>query len=155
MLINDITSARTEGRLTLSAMVTPSRTPAHPFQAVFEFDGIDERDIRPRGDPFLASMLLPAMALGEDIEVEGPVSPMLGASVERILDIYAAWAPLVKGRPTMPGTFGRPSVRATVQPACTHGDRTALFFSGGVDSWFELFVSQSNGIWHGARLAMD
>ena len=85
---------------------------------MFEFEGVNEGETEARGDPFLASMLLPAMVLGEDIEIEAPVSPMLVASLPRIMDIYAAWAPLIKGRPTVTGALGRSSVRAS-----SHGER--------------------------------
>jgi hypothetical protein len=80
-------------------------------------------------DPALAALLLPAMALGARLSIEGPVSPRLLAGIDRLQDVFALWAPR---------RFRRVPVRA--RPAATApagpGRGLACFFSGGVDSLY-------------------
>jgi hypothetical protein len=75
--------------------------------------------------PFLCVCLLPAMRRGEDVEVRGPVSPLLLGRCAQIADVYARWD----------SRLHRSSVRAEdllESPARAPG--VACFFSRGVDS---------------------
>ena len=84
------------------------------------------------GDPFLAACLLPAMFIGEDLEIAAPVSLRLLAATDTVQDIFLAW---------FPGKFERIKVHAAVSRAAvapSAARRAAVFFSGGVDSWFSL-----------------
>ena len=47
----------------------------------------------PDGSAFVCACLLPAMRLGEDLEVDGPVSPLLMRGLARAHDLYRAWDP--------------------------------------------------------------
>src|SRR5207244_5069949 len=48
---------------------------------------------RSDGSAFVCACLLPAMRLGEDVEVDGPVSPLLMRGLSRAHDLYRAWDP--------------------------------------------------------------
>ncbi|MDQ3934519.1 MAG: hypothetical protein M3340_07795 [Actinomycetota bacterium] len=90
------------------------------------------------GDPLLAALLLPAMALGEELVIEAPVSAMLYRSAFTAMEIYAAWwgdryrrVPLRCG-PAAAETRPRPP-------------GVGLFFTAGVDSYFSLLKDCENG----------
>jgi hypothetical protein len=80
-------------------------------------------------DPALAALLLPAMAAGAPLSVEGPVSARLLAGIDRLQDVFPLWAP---------GRFRRVPVRAHPAAAAPAppGRGLACFFSGGVDSLY-------------------
>src|SRR3712207_3072251 len=46
--------------------------------------------------PFLVATLLLAMRLGEDLRVDGPVSPRLLHNLEDVQLLYAAWDPTLR-----------------------------------------------------------
>jgi hypothetical protein len=75
---------------------------------------------------WLAIGLPLAMALGEDLELDGLVSPRLLDATERIQDIYSGWAPL----------FSRARVHADAGLPCEAAAERVrgCFFSRGVDS---------------------
>jgi glycosyltransferase involved in cell wall biosynthesis len=77
--------------------------------------------------PFLPMALLPAMLRGEDLHVDGLVSPRLLHNAGIAATAYASWHPGLR-RPRL--SAGGPAARRV-----PHG-RTAAFFSRGVDSMF-------------------
>lgn len=82
---------------------------------------------RADGSPFLCASVLLAMQLGEDLDVEGPVSPLLLERAPRIVDLYARWDPRLY----------RSRVRAEADPQ--RPPRAAgigCFLSRGVDSFY-------------------
>ena len=84
------------------------------------------------GDPFLASLLVPAMAAGERLAIGAPVSPRLLEALPDLQAIHRCFDPrhmpiLVEAAPRhdpATPTAGAPGV--------------GLFFSMGVDSWYCL-----------------
>ena len=77
------------------------------------------------GSPFVCPALLPAMLLGEDLEIDAPVSPLLLRGLAEVGDLYRAWAPELRG--------GR--LRAAAEAEREIGGRgVGCFFSRGVDS---------------------
>ena len=81
-------------------------------------------------DAFVAAGLIPAMALGRDLEIDPdiPVSPLLLENCETIQDIFLHWA----------DHFGQPFRRIKITggkrcPAPELNPVTVSFFSGGVD----------------------
>jgi hypothetical protein len=84
------------------------------------------------GDPFLAGLLIPAMSLGEDLEIDAPVSAeLLEAARDRLAPILRCWgwehAPV--------------EIRCSAEPSPLPGSAarsSACFFSGGVDSWYSV-----------------
>jgi hypothetical protein len=75
--------------------------------------------------PFLAAALQLAMRRREDLQIDGPVSPLLLRRCEWIQQIYAAWDP----------TLSHCELRASAEIEPSPGrDAAASFFSRGVDS---------------------
>lgn len=85
-------------------------------------------------DAVFAAALLPAMKLGERLEVEGPVSPSLLRSSERVQDIFVTWDRAIHRRDPW---YRRIEVDA--RPAYDRSPLpkrgAAAFFTGGVDSF--------------------
>lgn len=74
---------------------------------------------------YLAATLIPAMRAGENLKVEGTVSPKLLATAPAIQGILSKWFPRTRGV----------EVDATPDPE-TKSSGAACFFSGGVDSFY-------------------
>jgi hypothetical protein len=79
------------------------------------------------GSPFACALLLPAMRLHEDLEIDGPVSPRLvrGAAVAR--EVYLDWCPELHPARVRVAEELAPRARA---------DGVGCFFSRGVDSTY-------------------
>ena len=86
------------------------------------------------GDPFLAAAFFPAMATGEDIELEQglTVSSMLEENLKRLQDVFSCWNPLLRH-------FNICGERG-VSESCNDG--VASYFSGGVDSLHTVHSNQ-------------
>lgn len=81
--------------------------------------------------PFLAACLIPAMALGQPMEIEGPVSAKLLRATDSIQNIFRNWFPELTRIPIS---------AAVVEPKSRQrGGRVGCFFSGGVDSLYTFF----------------
>jgi hypothetical protein len=83
--------------------------------------------------PYLAAALQLAMRRGEDLEIDGPVSPLLLARAEAIQSIYASWNPGLRR--------ARVRVAAEREPA-SGADLSACFFSRGVDSTYSVIAER-------------
>jgi hypothetical protein len=91
--------------------------------------------VSPRGDAFLVMALLPAMVMGESVEVESsaPVSPKLLASLDVIQNIFCTWD----------DRFHKISVHAAAAPPDAPEDATGSFFSAGIDAGYTYFHNSS------------
>jgi hypothetical protein len=77
-------------------------------------------------DPFVALALLPAMVLGSELRIEGPVDPGTLEAAGRVQTLYARWFPgLQPIRVDAPSRVSRPRAPGVVS-----------LFSGGVDSFY-------------------
>ncbi len=85
------------------------------------------------GDAWLAALLLPAMFAGEDLEVRLPVSARLTRTANEIQALMHSWYPDFLNRITV----RTPRVLPRALPPQERG-AVAVFFSGGVDSWYSL-----------------
>lgn len=83
---------------------------------------------------FVPLTLLPAMLAGEDLVVDGPVSPLLAHRVQEAAVAYATWNPAL--RPA--------EVRAAelAAPASPTAGRHGLYFSLGVDSLYSAALDR-------------
>lgn len=92
-----------------------------------------QASVRPTlsADPFFATCLIPAMALGKPMEVEGAVSPSLLRAAEPVQDIFHSWFPELTRIPI--------AAAAAVPKLRQHGRGVGCFFSGGVDSLYTFF----------------
>jgi hypothetical protein len=85
--------------------------------------------------PFLPLALLPAMMRGDDVVVDGPVSPRLLRGAHEVAELYRAWAPELRV----------PEIRVAEERVPeADGDRAiGAFFSRGVDSTYSAAVERS------------
>jgi predicted PP-loop superfamily ATPase len=82
-------------------------------------------------DPFLVACLPSAMALGLPLIVEGDVSPRLKAAIDEAQDIYHCWYPALRKV--------RIEAAARNRRSSVHHEGAAVFFSGGVDSFYTTY----------------
>jgi pyruvyl transferase EpsO len=95
--------------------------------------------LQPSGDLFLAALLIPAMAVGEELAVEGPVSPSLLRNLEAARDLLVSW------NPRNPWCRLAPvALRAPLLQEVAGGGACGLFFTGGVDSFFSIHDPDGN-----------
>lgn len=82
------------------------------------------------GTPALASILLPAMALGLPVTIEAPVSPLFLNNIDTFQAIFANWF----------AAYRKIEISAPIatDPPITGVTGTAAFFSGGVDGFHTL-----------------
>src|SRR5260370_41155326 len=87
-------------------------------------------------DAILAATLLPAMRVGGDVKIPEPGSPKLLASIGTIQDIFRSW----EQRFPVYSSYRRVAIHAPgrLTPLAGPGRGTALFFTGGVDSFYSL-----------------
>ena len=86
------------------------------------------------GNPWLVALLPLAMTIGEPLHVSLPVDEALLGRCRRVMEIWAAWYPDLQ--------------RIPIETPVGHGEgwspeRTGLFYSGGVDSFFSLLRHQN------------
>ena len=133
MIIERPTIERVGGRARVSAVVRSDRRPAEPIVLWFEFPEKFADRLSDRGDAFLAAVLPPAMAWGEDITVRAPLSPALVSGAMNFQKVFNGWLPDVYKIAAIRGeTMSQPPAPPT--PA------SASAFSGGIDSFFTLLT---------------
>jgi hypothetical protein len=129
MVIHPPTVEERDGEVQVAARIETARGERALWFAIPATHG---EAISDRADAFVAAALPVAMALGEDIEVRGRVSPRLIHGTRQYQHVLAAW-----------GRGGRRivEVRGDEVEAPTAGERgawVASSFSGGVDSFYTL-----------------
>jgi hypothetical protein len=95
----------------------------------FEVPEAFAADLVPTGDPWLLALLPLAFQTGERLVIEAPCDAALLRHVEEIQRIWKFWYP-----PLMPV----PVAATIAPPGPGAGERTGLFFTLGVDSFFTL-----------------
>ncbi len=91
----------------------------------------------PSADPFLAALLVPALAAGESLVLDPPVSRRLLGRAARAQDVLTTWYPARR----------RITITATARPSppvewVADARGVGSFFSGGVDSCYTLLKSR-------------
>jgi len=98
-----------------------------------------EQELAPQasrsGNPFLVGLLPLAMALGEPLEIVGPLDPVLLRNAYRVQRIWRTWYPELH----MVALSGQGDAPAATPAAA------AVFFSGGVDSFYTLLREDPHG----------
>lgn len=128
MLVRDLQVDERNGWAVLSAEVVHERAGTRN-RIEYRFRGVAPDEVSRRGDAFLTFLLIPAMFAGEDLVLEAPVSSKLLSNTQGIVDLIHSWDP----------RYAR--VRVDAAPAAVgegRGAGVALFFSGGVDSFYSL-----------------
>ena len=88
------------------------------------------QSIHVSADPFIAALLIPSMQLGETLTVDAPASPRLLRSLPKIMAYYHNWDPKYK--------IIEVRTSKERQESDSIPKVNALFFSGGVDSFYAL-----------------
>lgn len=119
-----VTPDGTELRSTVTSEVL-----GEPFELWFRVPTRLERYLDgANGDPLVPALLLPAMKLGERLEIPCPISARLAHATTRIQTIFRCWEP-------------RLSFIEVCAPRCSRtreATEVGLFYSGGVDSSYSL-----------------
>ena len=122
-----------KGRVVLSARVSYDHRPLNkPETAWISYPEKYAPFLSGRADAFAAGLLPLAQALGEDLTIEGPLSPRLLNGLREYQLALAFWFPqkLQSVQITAP--------QQTILPARQAGQRCVTLFSGGVDSSFAI-----------------
>lgn len=134
MIISDLKFQQGENYKELSANISPKTATKGDFRVWFRLP-LEFGDLTLVGDSFLAGFLVPCMYVGENLEIDAPVSKRLLQNIEAIQSLLISWYPYLK----------------TVTITCsqiydsfpgTEGLGTGCFFSGGVDSWYSFLKNQ-------------
>jgi hypothetical protein len=126
VLVDDVHLDKASEGFRLSATVQ-SRSWRRRERLHFLVRGARPERVTPSADPFVPALLMPAMALGEELEIMAPVSRRLLYGARSAMDIYQAWW----GLAPVP-------LRCIAGRATTAGGGVGLFFTAGVDSFYSL-----------------
>src|SRR5271167_2432185 len=96
----------------------------------YRLPGEFTQSIHVSADPFIAALLIPSMQLGETLTVDAPASPRLLRSLPKIMAYYHNWDPKYK--------IIEVRTSKERQESDSIPKVNALFFSGGVDSFYAL-----------------
>ena len=134
MILHCPTVSRADGEVCVSARVELQRAELGlPETLWFSFPEDHAPLVSERADGFVVSLVLLAMALGEDMEVRGSLSPRLAYGLQEYQRFFHAMMPeafrLIRIEPQRLQPPQRTAVPSGV--ACA--------FSGGVDSFFTLW----------------
>ncbi len=92
------------------------------------------------GNATLAATLLPAMRMGVDLTIDGPVSSRLLDGSRTIQDVFWTWDRTLRPADAWYRRIEVTASRTTAEPAPSLGRGTAAFFTGGVDSFYTALV---------------
>lgn len=136
MIVREIDIRNSPGSSELTAVIRRERD-LNEYRLYFKIPQTYAGYLNLSGDPFLAALLLPSMALGERLVIErAPVSLKLLQSVDTIQDIYCQWFSRVK----------RIDVDAPIKLPADDQTRSMIgcFFTAGVDSFYSLLKNATN-----------
>lgn len=129
MIATELTLAHQRDTVTLSALVRLERFPCRTERLWWRFPAEYGDCLRLNGDPLLPALLLPAMARGERLLIEAPVSEQLLANIPKIQDLFIQWHLPVR----------HIEVSAPVERNRSgSGPAVGCYFSCGVDSFYSL-----------------
>jgi hypothetical protein len=98
------------------------------FPLYIQFAGMEPDQLVANGDAFVPALLWASMKLGEDLEIEAPISRELYENTEAIQSMAAEWFPGMR----------RVRLEADCRPPLRPASGSGLFLSCGVDSSFSL-----------------
>ena len=124
MIIGQLNS-RVEGNAAI--MSAPIQSGSASFELQYTAPGGALVD---RADPLIAAALLPAMQLGQPLQVTGTASPQLLRAIPTIQQIFHCWDSHLQLVPVQVET------ESIARYAGTRG--VACFFSGGIDSFYTV-----------------
>jgi hypothetical protein len=122
-----------KGEVVVSARIELDHHPSLvPPSIWFRFPEAYSNTITEHSDAFVSALFLLGMALKEDIQVEGTVSPHLAYGLNELQFIYQAWYPNLLQRVAIHFE------QLESLPSNQAGDKVVSAFSGGVDSTYTL-----------------
>lgn len=130
-------SPRMAGKSRLSVQVNYPGRFSTSETAWFEVPSEYASGLSRSGDAWLLAYLPLAITLGTGLVVDLPVDERLYGNAHALMDIWSSWYPRLSP--------GRLEVAASVSAMQQTGERTGLFFSGGVDSFYTLFRTLDAG----------
>ena len=101
---------------------------ADPQTVWFDLPERFEPYLNDRGEPWLVLLLPCAVVAGENLSLDLPVDPLLLYNLQGVQRVWQSWYDWAKPI----------KIEAPVLANPVAGTETALFFSGGVDSYFSL-----------------
>jgi len=128
VIISDVRTREVDGDWELRADVRFEAVPAESAPLWFRWPGGVAPPANP-GDPFLAATLIPAMAVGEDLRIDAPVTTeLLGTAADPLAPILRRWH-----------GYREPAIAAAeARPADAPAAGAGVCFSGGIDSFYSL-----------------
>ena len=100
------------------------------FQLFYRFPTEFAKSEQVSADPFIAALLIPSMELGEPLFVDAAASPRLLRSLPKIMTFYHSWDTRYK--------IIEVRTAKEREESDSISKANALFFSGGVDSFYAL-----------------
>src|SRR5208337_140935 len=104
--------------------------PRKSFQLFYRFPTEFATSVQVSADPFIAALLLPSMELGEPLIVDAAASPRLLRALPKIMAVCHNWDPRYK--------IIEVRTSKERQESDFISKANALFFSGGLDSFYAL-----------------
>ena len=125
------------GRIRISATALYDSVGNGPNQDTYylEYPGDVERDLVESGDPWLLLFLPVSVVLAETLRINRPVDPVLLEGCLELTEIWHCWMPHL---PIIKVEADVSNMRSAT------GDKTASFFSSGVDSLHTLLRHEDN-----------
>ena len=122
-------SPDTPGFVRLTGIV--ERESGETFEVWYEVPSELETDLSESSNPWLVAMLPHALPTGETIVSDIPADAALLENLKGLIAVWCEWYP----------QYLPPTIRAPVAPLIldtSPNPKSAVFFSGGVDSWFTV-----------------
>jgi hypothetical protein len=128
-----VTAGHRPGTARLTGTVTYDTGTPSREELWYEVGDRCREDLSTSGNPWLVSLLPLAMTLGEPLRLSVPVDQRLLDRCHQVMEIWKAWYPRLHLVP----------IEADTRASADSAGRTALFFSGGVDSFSSLLRNQA------------
>lgn len=136
MIISDITTRQIKGFEELSANISAKTAKNGDFRVWFRIPQ-EFGQLPLSGDPFLTGFLISCMYVGEDIQIDAPVSKRLMRRLPEIQALIRSWYPHFQEiSATCTQTYNSFDYPQSLGMGCC--------FSGGVDSWYSLLKNQED-----------
>jgi hypothetical protein len=134
MIISNLLLSQKNKIITISANV--AFRGSKPERMYFSTGINNKKYISTDYSPFLASVLLPCMKTGEDIEIDGFVSPTLLKNTEKIMKLVEKWNIGLKKINIKAQAGGKKVTKSKSK-------KVGVFFSAGVDSFYTYLKNKN------------
>jgi len=129
IIVDRIKKTLTDSGTVLSARVSCQALGLSNYELFYQFQDKFVDGINPTADPFLPPLIIPAMYWGEDLQIDWTASEKLFEGIKKVMQIFSQWYSDLK-----PVKIAISDVHKSSQS----GRHIALFFSGGVDSYYTM-----------------